>query len=166
MTGTDTDLTIATLRQELKAVYRERAHLLAFMAVMLPAVLADTDPDTPGWPVLTFGGGPDGQSGQQMCWHIAPDDVDLFAHMPREEQGPAWDGHSTAEKYERLRALTALASGARDEAVAALVAAEEEATKSGPDTGSPGPEQPAARGRRRGTATRTRSEDQHERAAD
>jgi hypothetical protein len=92
---------LATLEAELKGVYRERAHLVAFLTSVLPATLAETDPDTPGWPVVTV----DTPAGQ-LSWHIAPEDTDLFGHMDRTPEGIAWDGHSTEEKYERLHALT------------------------------------------------------------
>lgn len=36
----------------------------------------------------------------QACWHINPDDLDLFSHVPEGLQ--TWDGHTTDEKYERL----------------------------------------------------------------
>lgn len=104
------ELQLATAREELRSVYRERAHLLAFLSAMTPGALAYTDPDTPEWPVLTIDGGP----GDQMSWHIAPDDLDLFAHMPADAPAIAWDGHSTEEKYERLRTMTAFMVELRD----------------------------------------------------
>ena len=40
----------------------------------------------------------------QVSWHIAPDDMDLFRHVPH---GTArWDGHDTADKYARLDEFT------------------------------------------------------------
>ena len=43
----------------------------------------------------------------QMSWHIAPSARDLFTHVPISTvpTHPVWDGHTTAEKYERLAAL-------------------------------------------------------------
>ncbi|MFB4276053.1 hypothetical protein ACBJ59_12215 [Nonomuraea sp. MTCD27] len=84
-------------------IYRERAHLVAYLATKFPAAIAYSDPDEPDWPVIYITT-PHGQ----MSWHVAPDDLDLFPHVPMLEvdAGPVWDGHTTDEKYERLRALT------------------------------------------------------------
>lgn len=87
-------------------VYRERARLVAFLAASHPAVLAFSDPSTPGWAVLTI----ETPAGQ-MSWHISPDDLDLFpealvAHVHPEDPRAKWDGHDTPTKYERLTALT------------------------------------------------------------
>lgn len=91
----------------LSAAYRERARLVAFLAALYPAVIAHSDPDAPGWPVITI----DTPAGQ-MSWHLAPDDLDLFPESlaPRvhpEDPRAKWDGHSTDEKHERLVELTA-----------------------------------------------------------
>ena len=89
-------------------VYRERARLVAYLAACYPgaAVLAFSDPDAPGWAVLTI----DTPVGQ-LSWHISPDDLDLFpetlvAHVHPEDPRAKWDGHDTPTKYERLAALT------------------------------------------------------------
>lgn len=81
-------------------VYRERAHLVAHLAAVYPSCIGYTDPAEPDWAVVTIGL-PTGQA----CWHVAPDDMDLFGHVPatREE---LWDGHSAEEKYARLDAHT------------------------------------------------------------
>jgi hypothetical protein len=81
-------------------VYRERHHLIAHLAALYPAVLDhNADPDNPGWPVI-FIGLPTGQ----VSWHINPADLDLFAHVPA--RTAHWDGHTTAEKYQRLDQAT------------------------------------------------------------
>lgn len=41
----------------------------------------------------------------QCAWHVSPDDVDLFEHVKREETD-LWDGHTTDQKHERIRAYT------------------------------------------------------------
>lgn len=85
-------------------IYRERAHLLAYMASLTASALVfGADPDEPDWPVLFVE-----TSAGQMSWHIAPKDVDLFDHVTRYDAsssnpGPVWDGHSTDDKYVRLR---------------------------------------------------------------
>lgn len=113
----DAEAQIANLEAELRNVYRERAHFVALLSAMVPGCLAYTDPDTPQWPVLTLDGGPEGQ----MSWHIAPDDLDLFAHMPLDENVIPWDGHSTDEKYERLRTMTGFMVELRDAGLYGLV---------------------------------------------
>lgn len=83
----------------LSAVYRERSHLVAHLAAVYPSVIG-TDPSEPDWPVVFI----DTDAGQ-LSWHIAPDDVPLFAHVRRDEAA-AWDGHTTEQKYARLDNLT------------------------------------------------------------
>lgn len=95
---------------QMRALERERAHLVAALTThpaVTSAVLA-TDEDTEmavctNVVYLTTKHG-------QMSWHIADDDLDLFTHLPRvtgADVRAAWDGHSTAEKYARLRDLLA-----------------------------------------------------------
>lgn len=91
----------------LSAAYRERARLVAFLAATHPAVISHSDPDAPGWPVITI----DTPAGQ-MSWHLSPADLDLFPESlaPRvhpEDPRAKWDGHDTPTKYERLVELTA-----------------------------------------------------------
>lgn len=84
-------------------VYRERAHLVANLALQYPSVLAYNDPEEPSWP-LVYVQGPAGQ----MSWHVSPDDLDLFEGVPLvhpEDPRAAWDGHTTEEKYERLASI-------------------------------------------------------------
>lgn len=95
--------------EQITGAYRERARLVAHLAAAYPdgAVLAFSDPDTPGWAVLTI----ETPAGQ-MSWHISPDDLDLFpenlaARVHAEDPRAKWDGHDTPTKYERLTELTA-----------------------------------------------------------
>lgn len=88
---------------ERDGAYRERAHLVALLAAMTDgAVIAPApDVDEPGWQIvyLTIGG-------RQASWHISPRDGDLFARVEHVDGGldlrAIWDGHTTAEKYERI----------------------------------------------------------------
>jgi hypothetical protein len=88
-----------------RALYRERAHLLAFIAATpdITGVLSYSDPRQPEYAVLTL----DTEAGQ-LTWHIHPDDLDRFPHVPLVDPAlaPAWDGHTTAEKNARLTQLT------------------------------------------------------------
>lgn len=84
-----------------EAVYRERHHLVAHLAVIYPSVMMlNADPKEPDWPVLFI----DLPTGQ-VSWHIAPADMDLFRHVP--VGNAEWDGHDVVEKYNRLDAHTA-----------------------------------------------------------
>lgn len=87
------------LTEQLDAVYRERAHLVAHLAAILPSVMAD-DPSDPDWRIVYL----DTPAGQ-CSWHIARSDLDLFTHVP--DGAPVWDGHTTDEKYQRVRDFTA-----------------------------------------------------------
>lgn len=99
---------LVATKDALNAAYRERAHLVALLAAVYPSHVGCTDPDAPGWAVVTLQL-PTGQA----AWHIAPDDEGLFQHV-EQEPGNAipWDGHSTEEKYRRIDELTALLSAA------------------------------------------------------
>jgi hypothetical protein len=81
-------------------VYRERAHLVAHLATLYPATMAD-DPQDPDWRIVYL----DTPAGQ-WSWRIAHSDLDLFGHVP--DGAMEWDGHTTDEKYRRMRELTAL----------------------------------------------------------
>jgi hypothetical protein len=99
----------------LDGAYRERAHLVAYIAALHPSHIGYTDPAAIDWLVVTI----ETPTGQ-MSWHIAERDRDLFEHV---RLVPAvhnvWDGHTTEEKYARLRRLTA--SPGRAEAALARV---------------------------------------------
>jgi hypothetical protein len=85
---------------DVRAVYSERAHLVAHLAARYPAVLLEQAPDDPDW-ALVYITLPTGQ----LSWHISAADLHLFAHVERVTEGDPrglWDGHSTAEKYTRL----------------------------------------------------------------
>lgn len=81
-------------------VYRERAHLLALLASMYRSTIGYTDEAKPEWAVLIVNF-PTGQA----SWHISPDDMDLFDHVPAVNVD-LWDGHTTEQKYERIDAYT------------------------------------------------------------
>ena len=85
-------------------VYRERAHLVAFLASHYPSVLAYADPSEPDWAVVYIH-----TPAGQMSWHIAPSDVELFDHVQKvtpDDDLAKWDQHTTEEKYERLARMT------------------------------------------------------------
>lgn len=94
----------------LARLYRERAHLVALLAAMYPSCRGQ-DHLTPEYPVIYIAL-PTGQ----VSWHISPSDLDLFGHVP--PGTVLWDGHTTAEKHERIDQHTArlAAQKARQEA--------------------------------------------------
>jgi hypothetical protein len=93
-----------TPEQQLDAAYRERAHLVAWLAAEYPSVIAPApDVDEPGWQIVYLA-----VDGAQMSWHISPRDADLFAlisHVRADDPRAQWDGHTTEEKYQRIREL-------------------------------------------------------------
>jgi len=90
------------LREQLNAVYRERAHLVAYLAAAYPSCIGPA-PDAEGWAIVYVA------TPEQMTWHIGYRDLDLFGHV---HVGlDEWDGHTTAEKYARLDKLTARKAG-------------------------------------------------------
>ncbi|MFF9199989.1 hypothetical protein ACF09L_32760 [Streptomyces sp. NPDC014779] len=103
------DVRAAMLQAEAErdGVYRERAHLVALLAAEHPSVLVPAhDVQEDGW-VIVYLHIP---AAGQMSWHISPRDLDLFDHVERvrpDDPRAQWDGHTTAEKYDRVRAATA-----------------------------------------------------------
>jgi hypothetical protein len=88
-----------------QAVYRERNQLVAALArcaraLNYPAWLglhpAEDATWDPAWRNIVFITIPGGQ----LSWHVHDDELPLFSFLDR--AGPAWDGHSTDEKYARL----------------------------------------------------------------
>lgn len=92
-TGDDTEA--------LRTAYTERATLIALLAALYPSGWDYSDPEYPDWPVVYI----DLPTGQ-ASWHIHPDDWWIFANVERRHNAQ-WDGHSTDEKYQRIRHLIA-----------------------------------------------------------
>lgn len=90
-------------------LYRERAQLVALLSSQYRSkIVYNSDPST-DWPIV-FVEAPTGQ----LSWYINPNDMDLFEHVVPtvylNEGERVWDGHSTEEKYRRIRKLTELTS--------------------------------------------------------
>jgi hypothetical protein len=87
---------------ERDGAYRERAHLLAWLATRHEAVLAPaSDVEEPGWQILYLYA-----TAWQMSWHISPRDAELFEHVERvaaDHPRAQWDGHTTEQKYAHMR---------------------------------------------------------------
>ena len=82
-------------------VYRERAYLVAYLAARYESYLCPAPDAEPGFSVIVYVESPEGQ----LSWHIADSDLDLFGRVPWNSK-VVWDGHTTEEKYERIRDLT------------------------------------------------------------
>jgi hypothetical protein len=82
---------------QLDALYTERAHLVALAAKDYPSAYTD-DPENDGW-IIVYVDLPTGQA----SWYITPSDQHLFAHV-RFAPDTEYDGHTTEEKYGRIRA--------------------------------------------------------------
>lgn len=93
---------------ELNEAYRERANLLAWLAAIHPSVVAPaTDVDEPGWHLLYLR---TSTGGWQLTWHIHPRDHELckrVEHVPADDPRAQWDGHTTDQKYRRIRSHVA-----------------------------------------------------------
>jgi hypothetical protein len=90
--------------QGIGTVYTERAHLTAVLAALFPSVMVfGADPHAPDWPVL-YVDLPTGQA----SWHVSPADLPIFKWVDSvtSPAGPAWDGHTNDEKYDRIARLT------------------------------------------------------------
>ena len=85
----------------LDAAYAERNALVAALARHYPSGTSATV--IPGWDKRWHGcvyiDTPQGQ----MSWHFHERDWPMFMHLPRYEK--PWDGHTTEEKYKRLKSL-------------------------------------------------------------
>jgi hypothetical protein len=89
--------------EQVRALYRERAYLVAFLASWYPSYIGYTDPAEPTYAVVTIQ-----TPAGQMSWHIAPQDRELFEGIPAtlDPADATWDGHTTDVKYVRLYNLT------------------------------------------------------------
>lgn len=107
-------MTIATKMEQLtkakNEAYSERNQLVAFLTSVYPSGLArhpvaDTAWED-DWRTIVVVDSPHGQ----MTWHIHDIELVRFAHL-KPLVGYVWDGHTTAEKYRRLRKCAGLREG-------------------------------------------------------
>lgn len=107
----------ATLEGAKNGAYRERNRLVAFLTRIFPAWLSEATDAADGWRFVvtvellwlepTIYGDMRNQLGpryamqrEQASWHIPDDDLPMFGHL--EVRPNKWDGHTTAETYQRL----------------------------------------------------------------
>ena len=113
-------------RAELEAAknqgYYERNQLVLALSKLFPAWLErhpiDETPWDDDWRWIVFMEipveGPAGQPAtEQLSWHIHDSERGLFDHLQVREAN-SWDGHTTAEKYARLRRLRRPKEGSSD----------------------------------------------------
>jgi hypothetical protein len=101
------------------AAYSERDQLVCALSKLFPASL-ERHPDEDvtwedDWRWIVFIDLPTGQA----TWHIHDSEVPMFKHLQR-LQGRKWDGHTTTEKYQRLRAIPIDTPPAADRAMEAV----------------------------------------------
>lgn len=107
--------TIEALTQQKDGAYSERNVLLvplakALLALGYEAGLGKHDPNDTSWDddwrniVFIEFPSPNGSPDLpvQASWHIHDSELEMFSFLPSYKRG--WDGHSTEEKYQRLKA--------------------------------------------------------------
>lgn len=107
----DTEELCAGIERAKNLAYLERNLLVAFLSKLFPSHLAkhpesDTEWDD-DWCTIVFIDAPTGQ----LSWHIHDSEIGLFDHLEWEENN--WDGHTTEEKYERIREIKPELSGGK-----------------------------------------------------
>jgi hypothetical protein len=80
--------------------YTERNKLVALLASLYPSSLEKDPEEDLDWQWVVFIELPTGQ----VSWHIHDSELRLFDHVERFKD-IKWDGHTTEEKYDRLRGL-------------------------------------------------------------
>jgi hypothetical protein len=99
--GADVVMDIAEQVRAKDAGYRERNALVVLLASIFPAGVKRTAIEgwSPEWHGCVYIDLPNGQA----SWHYHDSEAELFAHLPPYDG--EWDGHTTEQKYERIRRL-------------------------------------------------------------
>lgn len=95
--------------------YWERNQLVAAFSKIFPAWLGKHPEDDKEWDEQwrtivymeippEYRGNPEKDFSHQISWHIHDTDVPMFDHL-NYKPDVLWDGHTTEEKYRRLRAI-------------------------------------------------------------
>ena len=84
---------------KLNEVYNERDRLVALISSIYPSHLAIDEGAEEGFKYVVYVQSPEGQ----LSWHIADEELMLFGHLKVKDNN--WDGHTTEEKYERIKQL-------------------------------------------------------------
>lgn len=88
--------------------YNERARLVALLASIYPATWNFGDDAEQDWAVV-YVELPNGPA----TWHLRENDMGLFEHVERDDT-TIWDGHTTAEKYQRIAELATQVAATAD----------------------------------------------------
>lgn len=90
--------TLEKVRKDRDSAYEERNRVVAALASAFPSGIAQTAIEgwNPDWNGCVYVDLPVGQA----SWHYHISQSHLFSHL--RPYNKAWDGHTTAEKYERL----------------------------------------------------------------
>lgn len=92
------------LTKQKDAAYAERNRLVAVLTKLFPAYLGKHPEEDKEWEDdwrnIVFLNIPSGQ----CTWHVHDSEMWMFKHLEFVETAK-WDGHTTAEKYERLARL-------------------------------------------------------------
>lgn len=112
-------MTTEELEKAKDNAYWERNQLVAALSKLFPAWLGKHDEKDKEWEkdwrTIVYievppevRGNPEKDFPHQLSWHIHDTDVPMFDHLSYpvfEGKYPYWDGHSTEEKYRRLRKI-------------------------------------------------------------
>lgn len=109
-------------KQKADAAYKERNQLVRVLTKIFPAYLSRHDEEDTQWdpewkwivyvkiPVMVSGPMIPGNTSRivwkQVSWHIHNSEKYLFNHLEIKKNN--WDGHTTEEKYRRLKAIAPL----------------------------------------------------------
>lgn len=87
---------VSRINLDRSAVYRERDKLISVLSKLWPSHLSLSDKSNR---FVVCVHSPEGQ----LTWHVLQQERDLFLHLKFEEDH--WDGHTTEEKYKRLKKI-------------------------------------------------------------
>ena len=97
---------LQSLENQKNNAYAERNELIAFMTTLYDSHLCrhpDSDKEWEDeWRWIVCIHSPAGQ----LTWHVHQTELPKFYHLKVEENH--WDGHTTEEKYERIRQINPL----------------------------------------------------------
>jgi len=98
------EMELQAAKRSADGAYSERNKLVRFVSSVFPSWLERHPEDDENWDDewrwIVF---VDALAGQ-LSWHIHDDELDSFSHLEvRTPNDPSWDGHTTEEKYSRLR---------------------------------------------------------------
>lgn len=97
-------LEVRRIKKQKEGAYWERNRLVALLSALFPARLQrhpTNEEWEDDWRWVVFVDLPEGQA----SWHIHDSELMMFSHLTkvRPEDAILWDGHTTEEKYERVR---------------------------------------------------------------